>query len=410
MNRPAPRNIALILPGEAEVSLLAELSRRRDVRVIGVVDPDGMAMGSSIAEVMGIPVFPAPDAEPLRAAELFVRPEQSTESEPLAAAAAALGFAVVTTPEFRRLLAPLPVTTRTARPAPRNFEKLERETESIHRTLSRIEEALQRESLLRWLLSLATRSVQATAGSIMLYNEKSEQLYIACAYGLSEATLHTTRLALGQGVAGRVAQKLRSELVVSRPPGSEPRDRPEIAAAISAPLVHEGRLMGVLNVSVATGDRLLDEEDLATIDRLARRLGLILHRFLGLQRVREGGVLQDVDRELQECQSGTEPLGEIVACWAGALATHVGATRLSLAIVCEDGSLLTAERGSGAEPQVGHESPDNPAWSEVLQTGRPLVVREVGRGPGGDGAWTVFYLPIGAAPVLGVLTAGFAVA
>ncbi|MHB8078112.1 MAG: hypothetical protein ACYDIE_02495 [Candidatus Krumholzibacteriia bacterium] len=222
MTQPVPWNVALILPAEAEVSLLADLSRRRDAKVIGVVDPTGQAVGTTIAEVMGIPVFAGPEAPELKRADYWVYPPGRPDALPLVEAAARLGYAPLPTPEFLRLLAPPPVTVTAARPAPRHFERLERETESVHRTLSRIEEALHRESLLRWLLALATRAVGATAGSIMLYDEKARQLYIACAYGLSEGTLHATRQTLGHGIAGRVAEELRAELVLSRPPTSPP--------------------------------------------------------------------------------------------------------------------------------------------------------------------------------------------
>ncbi len=407
MTQPVPWNVALILPAEAEVALLADLSRRRDARVIGVVDPTGNAVGTTIAEVMGIPVFAGPDAPALAGADYWVYPPGRPDALPLVEAAARLGFAPLPTPEFLRLLAPPPVTAIVAPAAPRHFERLERETESVHRTLSRIEEALHRESLLRWLLALATRAVGATSGSIMLYDEKARQLYIACAYGLSEGTLHATRQALGHGIAGRVAEQLRAELVLSRPPADTPRDRPDIAAAISAPLVHEGRLLGVINVSVGAGDRPLCADDLATIDRLAGRLGLILNRFLGLQRAREGEAFRETDRQLQEIMQSPLPLAGILAGWVDALARRIGASQLALALVCEDGTLLAAENRPDGGPRCEHRSLDDPAWNEVLQTGRPLVVREVGgAGRAAPGGWTLFCLPVGTPPQA-ILAAGF---
>jgi hypothetical protein len=407
MTQPVPWNVALILPAEAEIALLADLSRRRDAKIIGVIDPTGNAVGTTIAEVMGIPIFVGPDAPALKGADYWVYPPGQPDALPLVAAAARLGYAPLPTSEFLRLLAPPPLTAIVARPAPRHFERLERETESVHRTLSRIEEALHRESLLRWLLALATRAVGATAGSIMLYDEKARQLYIACAYGLSEGTLHATRQTLGHGIAGRVAEQLRAELVLSRPATDTPRDRPDIAAAISAPLVHEGRLLGVINVSVGAGDHRLGEDDLATIDRLAGRLGLILNRFLGLQRAREGESFRETDRQLQEIMQPPLPLAGILTGWVDALARRLGASQLALALICEDGTLLAAENRPDGNPRCEHRPLDDPAWNEVLQTGRPLVVRELSAAerPAG-GRWTLFCLPVGTPPQA-ILAAGF---
>lgn len=411
MERPPLWLVALAVPGEQEVSLLAELSRRRDCRVVGVVDPTGEAIGTTIAEVMGIPVHAAADAEPLRQAHYLIHPAVCPGLDRLIAAADRLGLVPVSSQDFQRLLEPPPPTVQTARPLPPHSDRLERETETIHRTLSRIEEVLHRESLLRWLLSLATRAVGASTGSIMLHDEKSEELYIAFAHGLSEATIHATRLARGQGIAGRVAERLRAELVRHRPADAGPRDRPDIAAAISAPLLHEGRLLGVLNVSVAIGERLLDEDDLATIDRLARRISLILHRFLGIQQASEGQRFQTLDRRLQTGMRGGDPLGAILQGWAAALRESAGSSRLSLALVCEDGSLLAADDQRDAAANLEHVPPANPAWREVLASGRPLVVRETagegGRGDAPAGAWTVFYLPVGRPGPQAILTAGF---
>ncbi len=404
-------NVVLILPGENEVALLAELSRRRDARVVGVVDPTGQSIGTTIAEVMRIPVYSGPEAQPLKDADYWVYPPECAEAQRVVEAAARLGFAAIATPDFLRLLAPPAPPAREPRAEAQPVVRLERETESIHRTLSRIEEALQRESLLRWLLSLATRAVGATAGSIMLHDERSGQLFLACAYGLSDAVVQATRVKLGHGISGRVAQRLRSELVLSQAVSEEPRERPDIAAAVSAPLVHDGRLVGVLNVSVTVGDRLLDERDLATIDRLARRLGLILRRFLDIQRAQEGELFRELDGQLQDLMRGPQDLGAILSRWTAVLGERLGAQALSLALACEDGCLLVAPAPGAGSCEVVHRLPDNAAWNEVLQTGSPLVVREVGAPQAGEpGPRTIFYLPIGAPRVQAILTAAFVAA
>lgn len=204
MERPVLCSIAIIRPGEREVALLADLTRRRDVRVLGVLDPTGEAEGTPIAELLGLPIHADLEAGELRRADYLVYPPGDRLAEELVREAESRGFVPISCRDFQRLRAPEALARQAAPRAPESFEQLERETESIHRTLSRIEEALERESLLRWLLSLATRSVGATSGSIMLRDERSEELYIAFAYGLSEATQHQTRVRPGEGIAGRV--------------------------------------------------------------------------------------------------------------------------------------------------------------------------------------------------------------
>ena len=101
------------------------------------------------------------------------------------------------------------------------------------------------------------------------------------------------------------------------------------------------------------------------------------------------------------------PLAGILAGWVDALARRLGASQLALALICEDGTLLAAEHRPGGEPRCEHRPLDDPAWNEVLQTGRPLVVRELktAERPGGGG-WTLFCLPVGTPPQA-ILAAGF---
>ena len=50
--------VTLVRPGEREMALLAELASRRDCQIVAVIDPGGQALGTAIAEVMGLPILP----------------------------------------------------------------------------------------------------------------------------------------------------------------------------------------------------------------------------------------------------------------------------------------------------------------------------------------------------------------
>ncbi|MFH1845046.1 MAG: GAF domain-containing protein [bacterium] len=407
MERPVVWKVALVSPGESEVALLADLSHRRDAIITGVIDPAGDSVGGAIAELMGLPIFKDFNSPDLVPTDYLVYPLGLEGVAELVKTAENAGFVTMSSRDFRRWLSPAPLSRVISPRVSRDFEHLERETESIHRTLSRIEEVLQRESLLRWLLSLATRAVDATSGSIMLFDEKSAELYVAFAYGLSEATLHSTRISLGEGIAGRVAQQLRAELVTGRDASDGHRDRPDIVAAISAPLVWEDRLLGVLNINVGAGDQRLDRDDLTTSERLAQRLSLILDRFLGLQRAQASELYRDTEAQLVKAMQDVDSFEETVTAWADILAPHLAADGMSLSVVCDDGSLLVAEKTLNAAATSRHELPENPAWRDVQQSGSPLVVRQCENAENTEGGLTVFYLPIGKDPCLAVLTLAF---
>ncbi len=403
---PPVYRIVLLVPDEDEVALLGELVRSSLGEVVGVVDPDGEALGTAIAEIMGLPVVADPGDPALAEADYLVYPAGRPDAERLLERARAAGLLPLPTRHFRRLLAP-PLRREVAdRPELPDLDRLENEAAALERTLARVEQAIDRESLLRWLLGAALRAVGASGGSLMLHDEKAGELYVGIAHGLSEGTLHAARQRVGEGIAGRVAERLRGELVVGRAAGEDRRDRPDIDAAVCVPLVREGRLLGVLNASTSSGERRLGPEQLETLERLAPRLARLLESFLVLaeRRLREGYRL--LERRLAELDRPGRSLAEVIADWAAALAAQTRATRFGLALVCADGSLLTLEAGGDDPAEPRYETVQNPALDEVRRTGRPLVARQRDAGRS-ESSVTVFYLPIGSGPVEGVATAVF---
>ena len=288
-----------------------------------------------------------------------------------------------------------------------DHDLLEMETAAIHRTLSRMEEALDREALLRWLLSLATRATGATSGSIMLFDDRSEELYVAYAYGLSQHTMHSTRVRLGEGIAGRVAETRVAELVSdNRHPGAR-RDRSNINQAICAPIIWNHEVLGVVNVSNNEGEGPLDRSAMATIESLTHRFGLILDRFLGLQLARNSELFRSMEEDLSRDTGHPQAVASTLCDWALDLREVSGAENVRLEVLTSDGDLFWAD----AE-DTGYESPPHPDKAEVISTGRPLVLRPGEGKPGLDGRpkadATTFYLPVGREPLRALLCLEFA--
>lgn len=406
-------SIVLGAPGAAEMPLLADLGVRDDLEIVGVVDPTGQALGSSIAEIMGLAVVPALAELALPADRdcLLILPTGPPSLvATLAESAAAQGLAAITTTELRARLferrpAP-PPRDRTTIDRP-GLEEIERETAAIQETLAGLEDALAGDAILKRLLELATRAAQASGGSIMLHDQTSGELYIAYATGLSEGTLHGTRVKLGEGIAGRVARTRKAELITgSRSSGERRRDRPDIATAICTPLVAQGRLLGVLNLSTQTGEPPLDEATRDMIVGLAVRLGVILDGVQDLQQQRIGRIFDLTEQQLRRLAADRPNLPDLLTAWCEALAFSADSARVSLVVPCEDGGLLVCENTPGGNGAHWYESLHNPAWLEVLPTGTPLVARQTDL-DGAAAPITVFYLPIGRNPVRAGLAAHF---
>ncbi len=401
--------VVMAIPGEEELSLLAELTNRQDARVIGLLDPDGSSVGAGMAEIIGLPVFASLEEIPSGEARFLVHPPLNDAVSELTAGALDHKLTCVSARNFANLLVDHALTAVTEpRPATsrNNFDFLENETAAIHETLGRIEEALDREALLRWLLKLATKAVGAGSGSIMLFDHTTQELYVAFAHGLSQNTLHSTRVRLGEGISGRVALNRSAELIKgNQHPGSR-RDRGVLQSAVCAPIVWQDQLLGVVNVSATDSDRDLKSDALPVIENLTSRFGLILERFLRLQTIRDGEIFRKLEEGFASSSNWVDPSRGTLCEWTENLQGITGSDDLSLSILTAGGDLLVAHPEG-----VHYESPPAPEKDAVLASGSPLVLRPSSRHTDDqeedDRNRTIFHLPIGRGPAKALMSVVF---
>jgi GAF domain-containing protein len=130
----------------------------------------------------------------------------------------------------------------------------------------------------------------------------------------------------GEGIAGRAFAAERAILVSGKADHKRfdiVRERDDVESAISAPLVHDGRVVGVLNLSHARNQHQFTAEDLAFVDELARLDARIIARadeYHGL--LRESQQLRteaDVRRRLAR----SEPLARRLTAVCSALASQL---------------------------------------------------------------------------------------
>jgi signal transduction histidine kinase len=137
----------------------------------------------------------------------------------------------------------------------------------------------------REILAAIMAAFPAASGSLSLLSAESGRLEICVEQGLP-ADLGDFALRPGQGVTGWVALHGRSLLVADV--AADPRyilARREVRCEMAAPLVVEGRTIGVVNLDA---DRVaaFDEADLERLARFAGEAGAVLHRLWQLGRLR----------------------------------------------------------------------------------------------------------------------------
>lgn len=135
-----------------------------------------------------------------------------------------------------------------------------------------ISSTLQLEEVLRKVLDHAISLLEAENGSLMLLDEVRSELKMLVAQGLDEQIVTTTRVNLGEGISGWVAQEGRPRLLKKGIRDDETRfERPsnEIESAMCVPLIVKDRCIGVLNLSGRRGGGDFSEQDLKVLTILA---------------------------------------------------------------------------------------------------------------------------------------------
>jgi len=136
--------------------------------------------------------------------------------------------------------------------------------------------------LLDLIVTTAMEVTSADRGSVMLLDESEGTLTIKAAKGISEEVINSTKVKLGEGIAGRVALTGKPLLLRrgDRNPPLEPlRQREEeISSAISVPLTIEDHIVGTLNVSESNRATEFSEDDLRSLTLFANQAALALEK------------------------------------------------------------------------------------------------------------------------------------
>jgi len=133
------------------------------------------------------------------------------------------------------------------------------ELAGLYRAISAVNAGAVPERTFAAVLSAGLQLVGGNRGSLMLLDEKEENLVIAAAEGIGEEIVSLTKQRLGDGVAGWVAAR-REPVLLNGPAGEDGRFErltahdEAVRFSISVPLQLRDSLLGVLNVGIVTDD------------------------------------------------------------------------------------------------------------------------------------------------------------
>ncbi|MFN2453830.1 MAG: diguanylate cyclase [Pyrinomonadaceae bacterium] len=132
------------------------------------------------------------------------------------------------------------------------------------------------------ILQHSTELVQAERGSLLLFDEASNELAVKASVGFHTEAATDARVRLGDSISGTALQQ-GSPIVVRdvqtagyKPAPAERRYKTK--SFISYPILIRGRKVGVLNVTDKAGGAPYDDVDLSLLDSIAPQVALALDR------------------------------------------------------------------------------------------------------------------------------------
>ncbi|MDD5194429.1 MAG: response regulator [Candidatus Omnitrophica bacterium] len=179
-------------------------------------------------------------------------------------------------------------------------------TVALHEISKAIFSTIEMDELLKIIVDLAMKVLQADDCSIMLFDENNK-LYIAFSHGLDEEIKKSTRLAIGEKIAGWVAET-KQPIILINGLTNDPRfagitGRENIKSAIVNPLLKNDKILGILAVSRKQIEENFNKADLYKATVFASLVSLALDNanlYKNIQKLRNELILVNKSLENKE--------------------------------------------------------------------------------------------------------------
>ncbi|MCL1972349.1 MAG: GAF domain-containing protein [Endomicrobia bacterium] len=143
---------------------------------------------------------------------------------------------------------------------------------------------MSKEELAQSVTDVACKLMHSDAGSLMLIDQNDNELYIAASRGLPADVAASTRIKIGEGIAGKVAQtckpvfveNIENDIRFLRPNSTE---RYKSKSFISVPLRVKNRVVGVLNINASHEITNFEDRDVRLLTILADQAAMTLENI-----------------------------------------------------------------------------------------------------------------------------------
>jgi len=137
--------------------------------------------------------------------------------------------------------------------------------------------------MLNLIVRMIAELLSAKIISLMLLDRTRSQLFIKVSYGLDEWIVEQARVKVGEGIAGKVAETGKPLLIdnIEKNDVHSAPNNPqyETLSLLSAPLVVNGVVVGVINVNNKISGKPFNQDDLNLLMSFGERISKALERF-----------------------------------------------------------------------------------------------------------------------------------
>lgn len=214
--------------------------------------------------------------------------------------------------------------------------------QALHEVVESVDLTIEADALFERMLEIAVGVTGAEGGSLMLLDPGTRVLRIRVAQGVEPELWPKIRVALGQGISGRVAAEGRP--IHLRGPADRTqydlvRERVDVESALCVPLIHHGKVLGVLNVHHSHRTDAFGDEDLRFMEQLASLDAQILARAQEHESLRTQAARYDAVRTVQRILRGPAILNDRLEEFCRFVAERAGGGIAHLYLRETDGGL-----------------------------------------------------------------------
>jgi signal transduction histidine kinase len=259
-----------------------------------------------------------------------------------------------------------------------------------------ITSSLDLRTVLNTIMHKAVEILEAEAGSLLLVDEKARELVFEVILGPAAAKLANTRLPLGAGIVGAVAQSGRPQIVNEAQSDNRwlrdvgQTDRFITHALLTVPMKSRDKVIGVIQVLNKYDGTPFDEDDQSLLESFAGNAAVAVENAqlfsrtdLALaQRVEELSTLQEIDRELNISLDFDRVMG-LTLEW-GLRVTGAEAGSIGMIDREQNELLILARRGFPGESRASQSTVlplDQGLAGRAISTGQPLMLDDAQRHP-----------------------------